>query len=62
MDALAQAKMECLRKALNQTRCLGGRFEYCLDEKTGQLLLCKKQDLKQEKDKFIDNRFEILDL
>ena len=61
MDSLARTKLECLKKALDQS-CLNSNLEYRLDEKTGQLLLSKKQEKKQEKDKSIDNRFDILDL
>lgn len=56
MDSLAR-----LKKVLDQ-KCLNSNLEYRLDEKTGQLLLSKKQEKKQKKDKSIDNRFEILDL
>ena len=61
MDSLDRTPMERLKKRLDQN-CTNSNLEYRFNEKTGQLLLSKKQEKKQKKDKSIDNRFEILDL
>jgi hypothetical protein len=61
MDALQHAKIEALKKAL---RSVGEsrHFDFRLDEKTGKIVVTKKQEKKQKKDKPIDSRFDILDL
>ena len=61
MESLARTKLECLKKALDQN-CLNSNLEYRFDEKTGQLLLSKKQEKKKKTDKSINSRFDILDL
>lgn len=60
MDALQQAKMKCIKKALKHTG-FHGDFIFSIDEKTGRVLLSKKKS-KKKKDNFIDSRFDILDL
>ncbi len=57
IDALTQTKIKLLKKMLEQNG-INDMFDFQVDENTGKLVITKKQ----KTDKFIDSRFDILDL
>lgn len=62
MDPILAARIKAAKEALKYSKLLKKQYNCHIDKKTGALILSKKQENKTEKDKPINDRFEILDL